>query len=529
MFKLIDFSKHSSPILKIPINIYGARYEVRVFHEDENYVVVEPRFKLPDQILERTENKFIKFLTRLRVIGPEKYSLRYFIDKYEPFVRKDLVREFFKNNVSLEDIENALGLEVNDKKIFNIMYRTYYKWIRRWCFFLSEDDVKQLTSFVISLIYGYGYLMPLFKIPQITDIFIKSNSIIKVASNDERIMIAKTNILSDAESIDWLNSVIADRVGISATMFTPCISITDKVFRVRISLTIGDVANYTSHAVIRVLPWKAWLPVELIYNKTIPLEVMAILCLSFINKIPIITYGETGAGKTSLIMAIAQIAHPDSRVVLIQDVKEIRIVMEEYRPDCIDLMTRVAISPEMREIDYIDLFKHALRLNPDYILVPEVREKEAKCMVESFLVGHGGATSIHAENVEAVIERLKLALKDSIISIDKLNTPIVLAGLRRDLEYIKGRARYVRKVHDIHVLYRGVLYRIWSESSGEVDSEGFKIILNYISSRKIRRVEDVERDYEKLCNFFNTYLNRGYDFDEKTWYGMLIKFWRKEM
>ena len=36
MFKLIDFSKHSSPILKIPINIYGARYEVRVFHEDEN-------------------------------------------------------------------------------------------------------------------------------------------------------------------------------------------------------------------------------------------------------------------------------------------------------------------------------------------------------------------------------------------------------------------------------------------------------------------------------------------------------------
>ncbi|MEM3640470.1 MAG: ATPase, T2SS/T4P/T4SS family, partial [Candidatus Bathyarchaeia archaeon] len=54
-----------------------------------------------------------------------------------------------------------------------------------------------------------------------------------------------------------------------------------------------------------------------------------------------------------------------------------------------------------------DLLKAAVRQRPDYIIVGEVRGEEAYTLFQAMATGHLGMSTIHAESVEAVINRLE--------------------------------------------------------------------------------------------------------------------------
>jgi len=53
-----------------------------------------------------------------------------------------------------------------------------------------------------------------------------------------------------------------------------------------------------------------------------------------------------------------------------------------------------------------DLLKASLRQRPDYVMVGEVRGKEAYVMFQGMATGHPGMGTLHADSVSAVIDRL---------------------------------------------------------------------------------------------------------------------------
>ena len=59
------------------------------------------------------------------------------------------------------------------------------------------------------------------------------------------------------------------------------------------------------------------------------------------------------------------------------------------------------------EVDLFDLLKNSFRQNPDYVIVGEVRGKEAFVLFQGMASGHSSISTMHADSVDTVIKRLE--------------------------------------------------------------------------------------------------------------------------
>jgi pilus assembly protein CpaF len=116
----------------------------------------------------------------------------------------------------------------------------------------------------------------------------------------------------------------------------------------------------------------------------------------------IIVAGASGAGKTSLLGALAEAIPSDERVLVIEDTTELRL----KQPHLVQLESRSASGGE--GVSLRQLFMAALRMRPDRILVGEVRGGEALDMLQAMLSGHSGSLStVHAATPRDALVRLE--------------------------------------------------------------------------------------------------------------------------
>lgn len=108
--------------------------------------------------------------------------------------------------------------------------------------------------------------------------------------------------------------------------------------------------------------------------------------------------GPTGSGKTTLLTSMLDCSK--ERVIAIEDVTEIT------GPNIFNLQSRPRNIEGAGEISLTDLVVQSLRMRPDRIVVGEVRGTELLAMLQALNTGHRGATTIHANSLEQVPERL---------------------------------------------------------------------------------------------------------------------------
>ncbi len=108
--------------------------------------------------------------------------------------------------------------------------------------------------------------------------------------------------------------------------------------------------------------------------------------------------GATGTGKTTLLRAM--LLESNDRIIAVEDVTELTA------PNIISLQTKPKNIEGAGEITLDDLVRQALRMRPDRICVGEVRGPELVSMLQALNTGHRGATTLHANSLEHVPERL---------------------------------------------------------------------------------------------------------------------------
>jgi pilus assembly protein CpaF len=108
--------------------------------------------------------------------------------------------------------------------------------------------------------------------------------------------------------------------------------------------------------------------------------------------------GATGTGKTTLLRAM--LSESSERVIAVEDVTELS------GKNVICLQTKPKNIEGMGEITLEDLVRQALRMRPDRICIGEVRGQELVPMLQALNTGHRGATTLHANSLEKVPERL---------------------------------------------------------------------------------------------------------------------------
>ncbi len=144
--------------------------------------------------------------------------------------------------------------------------------------------------------------------------------------------------------------------------------------------------------------------------------------------------GGTGTGKTTLLAALLAEVPTDERLVVVEDVGEIRV----EHPHVVRLQARAANTEGVGEVGMVTLVRQALRMRPDRLVVGEVRGAEVREMLLALNTGHeGGCGTLHANRAEDVPARFEalgaLAGMSREAVQSQLRTALdVVVHLRRD-------------------------------------------------------------------------------------------------
>lgn len=115
----------------------------------------------------------------------------------------------------------------------------------------------------------------------------------------------------------------------------------------------------------------------------------------------VLIFGSTSTGKTSLVnVLLQQVASRfrRDRILCMEDVPEITVTSPNHLP----------LKTEGTPYDLEDLVANALRLDPDRLVVGEVRGPEALDLIDAWSTGHrGGFATLHAENASGALARLE--------------------------------------------------------------------------------------------------------------------------
>jgi len=215
----------------------------------------------------------------------------------------------------------------------------------------------------------------------------------------------KTNI--QYSSIDRLASFVeklAQRCGKHISYANPLLdgSLPDGS---RINATYTqDISSRGPTFTIRKFTKIPWNPIQLLLKGTVCPEMLAYFWLLLEYKSNILISGGTASGKTTLLNAIAFFIPPEARVVSIEDTRELNLPRENWLPS----VARTSLGEgKTGEVDLFSLLKSSFRQNPDYVIVGEVRGKEAFVLFQGMASGHSSISTIHADYVSTLTKRLE--------------------------------------------------------------------------------------------------------------------------
>ncbi len=114
--------------------------------------------------------------------------------------------------------------------------------------------------------------------------------------------------------------------------------------------------------------------------------------------------GGTGSGKTSLLNVVSTLVDPAERIIVIEDSTELQL----QQPHVLMLEARGPDAKGRGRVTIGDLFRSAMRLRPDRVIIGEIRGGEALDMIQAMTSGHGGSLSTtHATYPDDTLRRLE--------------------------------------------------------------------------------------------------------------------------
>lgn len=277
----------------------------------------------------------------------------------------------------------------------------------------------------------------------------------------------------------------------------------------RLHLTYGkEITQRGSTFTIRKFKADPFTIVDLIKYNTINAEAAAYLWYLIEKRMSMLIAGATASGKTTSLSCLSMFIVPGQKIISAEDTPELRIPHENW----IQEVTRAEGS--VGEISLFDLVRNSLRQRPDVIIVGEIRGKEAFTLFQAISTGHGGLSTIHADSVEAVFNRL---------TTEPMNIPRSLVGTSLDCIVLQLKLRIgdrsVRRIVGINEILgydnrtnemvMNEVYR-WDPVADRIYPTGRSRLVDKINLRYGIRPEEVRRDLEARKVFLEWLASKNY-------------------
>lgn len=334
---------------------------------DYRYVVVEPELDETEKVL------FDELKTRL-----DNVLLFEDVEEYEDH-EKEVQAKLKKLEKRMIELTEEYEIDINDETFHRLMY------------FIERDYVY------------YNKIDPLINDPNVEDISCDGeDQYIFIFHSDYKDVIS--NVKFGREELRSFIQELAQRSGEHISAADPMVdaSLPDGS---RAQMTLGsEVTTHGSTFTIRLFEDIPFTPVDLLDYDTFSLKQMAYLWTAIEHNKSLIFAGGTASGKTTSMNAVSMFIPPKAKVITIEDTREISLPQKNWIPGT----TREGVSGEEGgdDIDMYELLRAALRQRPEYIVVGEIRGREAETLFQAMNTGHTTYSTMHAETVDAAIGRL---------------------------------------------------------------------------------------------------------------------------
>ncbi len=336
---------------------------------------------------------------------PETQKTRY--EVIEPTLQKDEEKQLKELRTFLMEEVNVNLKEIETKgKAENYLKEQARQIIKKYHMKVPPEATDKLIYYIIRDFVGYGKIDPLMKDQLIEDISADGVNIPIYVWHRIYESLPTNIIFKEEAELDSFIVRMAYLSGKNISIASPMLdaSLPDGS---RIQLTYGnEVTRRGSTFTIRRFRIDPLTISDLIAYKTVSSEMAAYLWYIIENRASILVAGGVASGKTTMLNCLSMFIRPEMKVVSVEDTQELNLPHENWIPSVV----RLGFGHEDKKsgtITLFDLLKAAVRQRPDYIIVGEVRGEEAYTLFQAMATGHLGMCTLHAESVEAVINRLE--------------------------------------------------------------------------------------------------------------------------
>ncbi len=346
--------------------------------------------------------------------------------------------------------------------------------------------------------FGYGVLDPLFKDDNIEDIELShwENPVTVVHRKFLSYESLVTNIrFHSEEEVRSIIERLALRTGKAISLANPELHAALPE-GYRLAATLGDPVSSSPTFDIRKFPRVPIDIVTLIKEGVVDPSVAALVWILNDAKMFYCIIGGSGTGKTTLLNALLQLSNPFWKIVVVQDIPEIKL---PGRPRFIQLFGESNSEQFKRCVT-------ALRYRPDILVVGEVRGKEIRALVRAVASGSGSATTFHASTPSEFEMAIRNILPRDLYVMLSLNTGVLIHVAR-----VRVGSRVERKVVAVYERNPNgwnTIYRL-NEFNGIEDSE----VLKRAASRL--RIENPMKELRRRIEYINL-ISPGYENVERS-------------
>ncbi len=399
----------------------------------------------------------------------------------------DTVINYLEKNLKV--LLNELRITLNKESYLKIMYYIYRD-------FVGLDKIEPLMNDIyIEDIECNGAGFPIFVVHR------KYRNI-------------KTNVVfKDPKNLSSFVEKLAQKAGQYISYATPLLdgALPDGS-RVNATFT-EDVSSRGPTFTIRKFTREPWTPTHLMYLNTTSVDILAYLWTLIEHERNVMIIGGTGSGKTTLLNGLTFFIPPSARIVSIEDTRELNLEHSNWLPAVSRSGVGLAnlVGQKYGEVTLFNLLKESFRMNPDYVIVGEVRGEEAYVLFQGMASGHPSFGTMHASSVDAMIKRLitpPINLSPSLVEV--MDAVIVMAHAR-----VKGkdvrRVKEVVEVVQINDDGSATINRpfVWNPSTDYFDYSSESHVFKKVASERGIDVQQMNVEFEMKRRFLSGLYNKA--------------------
>ncbi|MEM1551445.1 MAG: type II/IV secretion system ATPase subunit [Candidatus Bathyarchaeia archaeon] len=442
------------------------------------------------------------------VKDPETQKTQY--EVIEPTLQKEdenLLKEI--KSLLMEEIDVNLKEIETKEKAEKYLKEKAAQIIKKYHIKIPPESIDKLLYYIVRDFIGYGKIDPLMKDHFIEDISADGVNIPIYVWHRVYESLPTNIIFKDEAELNSFIIRLAYLAGKNISIASPILdaSLPDGS---RIQLTYGnEVTRRGSTFTIRRFRVDPLTISDLIAFNTLSSDMAAYLWYIIENRASVLVAGGIAAGKTTMLNCLSMFIKPEMKIVSVEDTQELNLPHENWIPSVV----RLGFGHEDEgSITLFDLLKAAVRQRPDYIIVGEIRGEEAYTLFQAMATGHLGMCTIHAESVEAVINRLEsepMNIPRSLIAM----IDVVLVMARTEIEGKPARRTLTTtEVAGLNAKTKELITEEifkWKAGEDKFEFLGHSYLLEEHAKKRDISVEDVKRELNRRKTVLEWMVRRG--------------------